>query len=112
MKLSAKGSLHAMHRPNVRQKSLKWLVFTGCQSRVAKIGSPAWRKPLDMTVERRHHSITVRDRQRTAGTKIVLHVDDDECAFLSIDFDYKGCYVCIGFAIARQYCASRFPKTI
>ena len=77
MKLGTLGPLHTMHLPKTAKilevRGLHRMSIAGREDRQSSVG-----KPPDIMIERRHHLIALGDRQRTARTKIVLHVDNDE----------------------------------
>jgi hypothetical protein len=41
-------------------------------------GHLAARQPADESVERRHHAVAIRDRQRPARAEVLLHVDNQQ----------------------------------
>jgi hypothetical protein len=77
MELGALCVLHAVHRPCATVFGevfrLRWVPVTTLEYRIA-----ALEKFFDQLVERRYDFTAVWHRQRATGTKIVLHINDDQ----------------------------------
>ena len=47
-------------------------------SRMPVLGQSNMVKAFDETIDDRHHAVAVSNRKRSAGTKIILHVDNQQ----------------------------------